>query len=864
MSRTVSCWQCLRNLHLVRQFGWNSVWGLSLLWVLATVNFGTCSAADPGDNPLRFSRLPGLPDGAGVDGVALGTTNGVLLAAGGTTSILGAPSQAISILEDADGTWRTVGLLRQGLTASAATNWNGGVLLIGGESVDGYSRRTLYLEWRPDERQLAVTRTMPDLPEGCSSAAAAVLDGILYVVGGQSTLDGVSMDRSFWSLDLSADGAASTWNPLPPWDGPARTAAAVAAQDGALFMFGGLTASGSSGEDTEPSQLHDAYRYSPQQGWRRVADLPADGAARTAVPYGQSHLLVFARSGACFAYHTITDTWVTLNDVTVGEIVDESHSSPATFGIQGAVGWGKSIVLVGSTSLDSSPRSRVYQANIVESPRHFYTLDFLAVIIYLTGMVLVGLYFSGRTKSTADFFLAGGRIPWWLAGIAIRATQISSIGLMAIPAKAFASNWVYLMGALTIPLVTPVVVYCYLPFFCRLKVTTAYEFLEARFDLSARLFGSAAFIVLQLGRVAIVMFLPALAVSAVTGINVYVCILAAGLICSVYTVLGGIEAVMWTDLVQEIILVGGPVYCLVIAIQGTDGGLIGFLDTANAAGKFHVLDWGWDPSAAVVWVALIGTSFINLSTYTADQAVVQRYLSTRNQSAAAQAMWLNAVFVIPWGLLVFTLGTALYTFYRSHPELMEIGVKTDSVVPLFMAYQLPPGLAGLVIAAIFAATMSTVDSGIHSMSTAIVNDFHGRLRPAASDKKRLLLARVLTVILGAFATAAAMLIATYDIRSLWDLFFQLVGLVGSGLAGLFFLGIFTRRASGPGALVGVGVSASVLYFVQNYTSLHLLLYSFVGVMTCVGTGYAASRLLFPLPPQKDLSGLTVHTRGGTH
>lgn len=250
--------------------------------------------------------------------------------------------------------------------------------------------------------------------------------------------------------------------------------------------------------------------------------------------------------------------------------------------VDSATIWNGVPIVLGHSDESTAPSSFLYQADVIEQPRHFYAIDHLVVIVYLGAMLVVGAYFSRRTKSTADFFLAGGRIPWWLAGIAIRATQISSIGLMATPAKAFAADWVYVLGVLTIPLVTPVVIYFYLPFFCRLHVTTAYQFLEARFNLAVRMFGSAAFVLFQVGRVAIVMFLPALAISAVTGIDVYVCILTAGIICSIYTVLGGIEAVMWTDLVQEIILVGGPVYCVIVAILGSDGQWTGFLERVRS------------------------------------------------------------------------------------------------------------------------------------------------------------------------------------------------------------------------------------------------------------------------------------------
>lgn len=236
---------------------------------------------------------------------------------------------------------------------------------------------------------------------------------------------------------------------------------------------------------------------------------------------------------------------------------------------------------------------------------------------------------------------------------------------------------------------------------------------------------------------------------------------------------------------------------------------------------------------------------------------VGRRSGESGQQSAGRALWLNAIFVIPWGLLVFSLGTAMWMFYRSHPGQFELGAKTDAVVPLFVAYQLPAGITGLVIAAVFAATMSTVDSGIHSMSTVLVTDFYKRLKPQSQDATQLLSARVLTVLLGSFATGVALLMAAYEIASLWDLFFKLVGLISSGVAGLFALGIFTRRATGPGALVGAVTSAVVLYFVQNYTELHFFLYAAVGFCTCFVVGLLASCAIPSARPHTD--GLTFHS-----
>ena len=813
------------------------------------------------EHRLRWDRLPELSAPCGDYGVGLGAAGGVLLAAGGVRGaqaseeidVPGSLQDAIAMLSDPDGRWQVVGRLPRPVAFGASVNWNDGVLLVGGTNEDGPAADVLLLQWSAKERRVVVRR-MPPLPRPCTRAGAAVLGNSLYVVGGEGSRNAASTVNHFWVLDLSEGNSERQWQSLAPWPGPARIEPVLAAQDGAVLVMGGF-------EPASRRYQRDAYRYAPKRGWRRITDVPDGLCARATVPFGQTHLLVFGQTGGrplpqaeeprqtaratIYAYHTITDTWTALDDV------------PDDAAVLEATRWEDSIVVIGHSEGLEGARSVLYQATLVEPPRHFYGLDYAVVIVYLVTMVLVGVFFSRRTKSTADFFLASGRIPWWLAGIAIRATQISSIGLMAIPAKAYATNWVYILGVFIIVPVAPIIVYCYIPFFSRLRVTTAYEFLEERFNVVARMFGSAVFVLFQLGRVAIVMFLPALALSAVTGIDVYVCILTAGVICVLYTVMGGIEAIMWTDLVQEIILVGGPLCCVVIAILGSDGGLAGFFETAYADGKFHMLDWGWDRTAAVVWVVVLGNFFICVSTYSSDQVVVQRYLATRDETQAARAIWLNALFTVPWALLVFALGTALYTFYRSHPELLEIGSKTDAIVPLFVAHQLPAGITGLVIAAVFAATMSTVDSGIHSMSTTIVTDFYRRTRPQSTDKYRLLLARVLTVLLGAFATGAALLMATYDITSLWDLFFKLVGLVSSGLGGLFALGVFTRRTNGPGALVGVAVSATLLYFVQNYTHLHFFLYPVVGFVVCFVVGYLAS-LVIPAA-RKELTGLTIYT-----
>ena len=481
-------------------------------------------------------------------------------------------------------------------------------------------------------------------------------------------------------------------------------------------------------------------------------------------------------------------------------------------------------------------------------------LDFGTLALYLAILVAVGFYFSRRENSTAQFFLGGRRIPWWAAGLSLLATQVSSIGFMAIPAKSYATNWAYFAGVATWFIVVPLVTMVYIPLFRRLNVTSAYEYLEARFNLPVRLFGAAAYSFMQLGRMAVVLYLPALALAAVTGLDHRLCILTMGILCTAYTVAGGIEAVVWTDVLQAAVLVGGAMLCVGVVLTNIDGGPAHFFQVAAADGKFSMGPLNSGIAATSLWVIVVGNLFIRLAGLTSDQAVVQRYLTTSDARQSSRALWTDVAVSVPWAMLAFLFGTALYVFYKQHPGQLSPAVDIDGLVPLFVAQQLPAGLSGLIIAAIFAAAMSSLDSSMHSTATVWVTDFYGRLHPTSSDRARLRLARLLTVALGMFGTLTALALAEAEIHSLWDLFQGLIGLFAGGLAGLFVLGLFSRRANGAGALVGVTASAGLLYLAQPYV--HFFLYPLVGITSCVLVGYLASLILSGHP---KTAGLTIFT-----
>jgi len=487
---------------------------------------------------------------------------------------------------------------------------------------------------------------------------------------------------------------------------------------------------------------------------------------------------------------------------------------------------------------------------------HFGAANYAVLVVYLIALLAMGAYFSRREKTTDDFFLAGRRVPWWAAGLSIFGTGLSAITYMAIPAKAYATDWVFILSSFAPILFIPVVTAFYIPFYRRLQVTTAYEYLERRFNLRARLFASAYFILFQFGRMAIVLYIPAVALSTVTGLNLYACILAMGVLATAYTVLGGIEAVIWTDVLQVIVLMGGAVLSLALIALKVDSGIGGVIAVGAEHGKFHTFDWSWDYATAAVWVVVIGSLLSAVMPNTADQSVVQRYLTTRNERSARRAAWTSALMGIPTAFLFFFLGTALFVFYTVYPERLAEDTQALAVLPFFIMAEVPVGISGLLIAGIFAASMSSVDSGMNAVSTAFTTDFYRRFRPRRREKHYLVVARTATLAAGAVGTAVAVAVAQYSASSMLDLFFEIMGLFGGSLAGLFVLGIFTRRANADGALIGAGLSAVAVYLVKTYTSVHFFLYAGVGLAVCVGAGYLTS-LAQPWR-RKDVRGLSVH------
>ena len=852
-----------------------------------------CSAEAPaGPDVLAWGERPPLPDPAGFAGSFAGSSQGALVVAGGANFPDGRPWDGaakvwhddVFVLPRAQGPWQTGFRLPRPLGYGVSVNWKDDqdrthVVCLGGGDAERHYADVFALRWTGSDLEITV---LPSMPGPAAFFCGATIDSTIYVAGGRAAPDSPRALHTFWTLDLSQPPGARRWETLTPWPGEPRMQSVAAVQGGSFFLVGGVALDPSKAGDDKRVFLADGYRYDPAQGeWSPIAPTPrfAAAAPTPAIPLGQSHFAIVGGDDGqnafrvaeleddhpgfpadVLVYDRVTDTWATAGRFPkdVGAGLWPPVTTNTTWW-QDADGNECYVVPTG----EARPGVRTPQvvwAKPKEIQRGFGALDYGVLAVYLAALVAMGFYFSRREKSTGDFFLGGHRIPWWAAGLSIFGTQLSAITFMSIPAKSFRTDWTFFLFNMMILVMAPVVVFFYLPFYRRLDVTSAYEYLEKRFNKAARLLASASFLLFQLGRMGVVLFLPALALRTVTGIDVYACILVMGVLATLYTVLGGIEAVVWTDVLQVFVLLGGAILSLAIiavALAGTEGGLAGAWTMIGDADKLRLADVGWVPTEPVLWVIVFGAAAQILVSYTGDQTVVQRYLTTADEKAAARGIWTNALLTIPASLLFFGVGTALWAFYKTRPELLNPTGTSDDVFPWFIAQQLPAGIAGLVIAGLFAAAMSSLDSSMNSMATAITTDFYRPLVPGASDRHLLAVARWLTLLLGVLGTGSAVLMAVLNSPSMWDQYMKVIGLFGGGLAGLFALGIFTRRTHAAGAIAGFLASAVVLYLVAAHETVHGLLYAAVGITSCVLVGYVASLLIPARRP--DLAGLTIFT-----
>lgn len=768
------------------------------------------------EDPIAFDRKPLPPLPEPLRGAFIAAQGGQVVVAGGRTD--DGVSADIYLLQTPAGgepIWEKVGVLQTPRAFGAAASGTTGIELIGGETDAGPVALATRLVVTPEGVE---EQPLPDLPMPVSRPTTARrFEGKLFVVAG---------GRQFLSLE-TPEGDSAYWQTRDPWpEGDVSAPVMVEALD-SLYLFTGRES------EVDPASL--TFRWRPHLGWTQYATADNWPAHAAAAQVGPSHVFVFGGSDSILAYHTITDTWFD-----AGTLEQGVGPNPT------AVTVGERIVLLGQDgALDIEP---------LPLTPYFPWVDYAVVALYLVGMVAIGWYFIFRERSTEDYFRGGRHVPWWATGMSLFATGASAISLMAMPGKSYQANWEYFSISIFSLLALPVSMFVLAPLVRRLNISTANEYLERRFGLVARLFASIIYIFSHVAtRFAAIMLLPALAFNAITGVDVIWGIVLMGLVTTLYVYLGGLEAVIWTDTVQGFIMCGAVAGCLILALSRV-GDLGGAIDTTYGLGKLNVFDL--DPSLLRVTslAFLINTLIVTFGAIS-DQNYVQRVQATPTLGDAQRAVATQLAVAVPINVLLFGLGTALWLFYRSQPEKLSPAMDTDSVFPFFVAQQLPVGLSGLVMAALLAATMSTISSTICAVSDLGVNDFYRRFSRHATDQSSLIVGRVLIAVIGVVGTVVAIGLSMIESKSVWDLAILLAGLITNGIIGLFWLGLLTRRANQLGAMIGVLVGMLTVLLLRMETQVTFLVYQAVGAVVAVVVGYVAS-LLLPFG-RRDTTGLTV-------
>jgi len=479
----------------------------------------------------------------------------------------------------------------------------------------------------------------------------------------------------------------------------------------------------------------------------------------------------------------------------------------------------------------------------------FFTgLDWAVLLGYFVGILCLGMFFWRRNNS-ADQFTAGGRsLPGWLCGLSIFATYLSSISYLALPGKAFVDNWNVFVFSLTLPFAALIAVRYFLPMYRSSGEVSAYSLLERRFGLWARIYASCFYLLFQIARIGVVMYLMALPMAVLFGWDIRTVILFTGVVVTAYSFVGGIVAVIWADAIQAVVLLAGALLTLAILLLGMPGGPSEVIAVAGAADKFSLTPEGasfWDYSQKTIWVVFAYGLFDNLRNFGVDQSYVQRYIAARSDREAAKSVWFGALLYVPVSALFLFIGSSLYAYYESHPadtqevrvivaeqKLMQAGIPIDApeyagmlaakiselddrdlgdrVFPHFIASHLPQGVRGLLIAAIFAAAMSTVSTSLNSSATLVMSDFYQRLfRPNSIDAEHVVVLRASTIVWGAMGTVMALALVQLT-ESALDIWWLLSGVLGAAIVGLFLLGILVPAIRNRGAIASLAIGMLVI------------------------------------------------------
>lgn len=502
-------------------------------------------------------------------------------------------------------------------------------------------------------------------------------------------------------------------------------------------------------------------------------------------------------------------------------------------------------------------------------------LDYVVVAVYVLGITALGALFMRGQQSTRDYFVAGRSLGWLPVGISVMATNFSASSLIGSPGYVVVHDIIMLSRSICFLLAIPLTIWLFLRFYHKLDVTSVYEYIGRRFDTRMRLISSGIFLLLRGSWMATAQYATGLALTQVLGFDLWVCVLIVGTLVTVYSALGGIKAVIWTDVVQATLLLGAMFLTIGVCIARVPEGIGGIWDLADAGGKLRLVEFSWSFTSPTTQSMLIGATFSILASYGVDQVIVQRYFTTKDYKTLVRSAYAGMLSTLPVILLTFAIGICIYSYYTAFPGRLPEGLIGDQWFPTFIVRELPVGITGLIIAGLLAATMSSADSGVNSLTTVFIVDLYRPWREArkrrrglreeklsaaaqvAAERGELRLARWLSFGFGAFATLGAMFVG--NLGTVMEITNKLNGVIGGVLLGIFLAAVLSRRTNALGVLLGAAVGTALIVYTSFFTKVYFMWF---GVIGCLATFFATHLFsrFFAAPSKDRLDGLTIVDR----
>lgn len=433
------------------------------------------------------------------------------------------------------------------------------------------------------------------------------------------------------------------------------------------------------------------------------------------------------------------------------------------------------------------------------------SLDLVVFFAYIIGIAIFGSSFFKKNSNSSSYTIGNNDIPGWVVTMSIFATFVSSISYLALPGNAFLSNWNALAFSISLPIASLIAVKFFVPLYRKINSPSAYTYLEQRFGPWARIYVSLCYLLTQLMRIGTILYLLALTMNAITGWDIATIIIFTGAVVAIYSMLGGISAVLWTDAIQGIILIVGAVVCVIYILYSMPDGPVQVFDIGSKNNKFSLGSFSMSLSEPTFWVVLVYGIFINLQNYGIDQNYVQRYMASKSDKDAKRSALIGGLMYVPVSILFLFIGTSLFAYYQSAAQLpleLQSANMSDRVFPYFIVNALPAGLSGLLVASIFAAGMSTISTSFNSSATVFLTDYYNKYsKKVISDKESLKVLYISSAIISVLGILIA--IAMINVKSALDAWWSLSSIFSGGMLGLFLLGVISKRKNVKGAIIGV-------------------------------------------------------------